>query len=147
MFGSDAYLLAQIANGEPDGSTDGYDMTWISPALRPLVERLLAASSNERRGIWNEFLARGFERSPTLQTTPEPERPSGAVIAPMEPSSPPNPPAPTAVTPYPGRAGAERGVKMTRALDVEPREIEWLWAGRVPLGMMTIICSRPTRKI
>ena len=78
MFGSDAYLLAQIANGEPDGSTDGYDMTWISPALRPLVERLLAASSNERRAIWDEFLARGFERGPTLQTTPEPERPSRA---------------------------------------------------------------------
>src|ERR1700678_3261269 len=110
MFGSDAYLLAQIANGEPDGSTDGYDMTWISPALRPLVARLLAAGSNERRAIWDEFLARGFESGPTLQTTLEPARPSRAIVAPMEPPSPPHPPEPTAVTPYPGRAGTERGV-------------------------------------
>jgi hypothetical protein len=102
MFGSDAYLLAQIANGEPDGPTDGYDMTWISPALRPLVERLLAASSNDRRAIWDEFLARGFERDPTLQATPEPERPSRAVIAPMEPSSPPNPPGADAGHPISG---------------------------------------------
>jgi putative DNA primase/helicase len=143
MFGSDTYLLAQIANGEPDGSTDEYDMTWISPALRPLVERLLAAGSNERRAIWDEFLARGFERAPTLQTAPEPGPPSGAVVAPMEPPSPPNPPEPTPVTPYPGRAGSERGVRMTRALDVEPREIEWLWAGRVPLGMMTMFAGDP----
>ena len=118
MFGSDAFLLAQIANGEPDGSTDGYDMTWISPALRPLVERLLAAGSNERRAIWDDFLARGFERGPTLQATPEPEPATGTVVAPMEPTSPPVSPEPTAVTPYPSRAGAERGVRMTRALDV-----------------------------
>jgi putative DNA primase/helicase len=143
MFGSDAFLLAQIANGEPDGSTDGYDMTWISPALRPLVERLLAAGSNERRAIWDEFLARGFERAATLRATPDADPASVAVVAPMEPASPPVPPEPTAVTPYPGRAGSERGVRMTRALDVEPREIEWLWAGRVPLGMMTMFAGDP----
>ena len=32
---------------------------------------------------------------------------------------------------------------MTRALDVEPREIDWLWAGRVPLGMMTMFAGDP----
>ena len=32
---------------------------------------------------------------------------------------------------------------MTRALDLEAREIEWLWAGRVPLGMMTLFAGDP----
>ena len=33
--------------------------------------------------------------------------------------------------------------RMTRALDLEAREIEWLWAGRVPLGMMTLFAGDP----
>jgi hypothetical protein len=32
---------------------------------------------------------------------------------------------------------------MTRAVDFEPREIEWLWTGRVPLGMMTLFAGDP----
>jgi putative DNA primase/helicase len=32
---------------------------------------------------------------------------------------------------------------MTRALDFEPCEVEWLWAGRVPLGMMTMFAGDP----
>ena len=61
----------------------------------------------------------------------------------MEPPPPPEFPAPTPVTQYPPPAQSERGVRMTRALDVEPREIDWLWAGRVPLGMMTMFAGDP----
>jgi putative DNA primase/helicase len=37
----------------------------------------------------------------------------------------------------------EPSVRMTRAVDLEAREIEWLWAGRVPLGMMTLFAGDP----
>jgi hypothetical protein len=34
-------------------------------------------------------------------------------------------------------------VKMTRASDVAIREVDWLWAGRVPLGMITMFAGDP----
>ena len=37
----------------------------------------------------------------------------------------------------------ERRVKLTCAADLEPREVEWLWAGRVPLGMITMFAGDP----
>jgi putative DNA primase/helicase len=33
--------------------------------------------------------------------------------------------------------------RMTRAVDFQAREIDWLWAGRVPLGMMTLFAGDP----
>ena len=32
---------------------------------------------------------------------------------------------------------------MTCAFDLEPRDVEWLWAGRVPLGMITMFAGDP----
>jgi putative DNA primase/helicase len=37
----------------------------------------------------------------------------------------------------------EPSVRMTRAVDLEARDIEWLWAGRVPLAMMTLFAGDP----
>jgi AAA domain len=37
----------------------------------------------------------------------------------------------------------EHRVRLTRAFDLEPREVEWLWAGRVPLGMITMFAGDP----
>ncbi len=37
----------------------------------------------------------------------------------------------------------ENRVRMTCAFDLEPREVEWLWAGRVPLGMITMFAGDP----
>jgi putative DNA primase/helicase len=34
-------------------------------------------------------------------------------------------------------------VRLTCAFDLEPREVEWLWAGRVPLGMITMFAGDP----
>jgi hypothetical protein len=67
MFGSDAFLLARIANREPARSLDEYDLSRISPALRTLAERLIVAGHLERRAIWDEFLARGLEPMATVQ--------------------------------------------------------------------------------
>jgi len=88
MFGSDVFLLARIANGEPERSLARYDLSRISTALQPLAERLIAAGHLERRAIWDEFLARGFERAPTPGATPEPKPTADAVAEPIEPSPP-----------------------------------------------------------
>ena len=37
----------------------------------------------------------------------------------------------------------EARVRLTCAVDLEPREVEWLWAGRVPLGMITMFAGDP----
>jgi hypothetical protein len=37
----------------------------------------------------------------------------------------------------------ESRVRLTCAFDAEPREVEWLWAGRVPLGMITMFAADP----
>ncbi len=64
-------------------------------------------------------------------------------VAPIERSPLPDFPAPLAATECWEPAESKHGVRMTRALDLEPREIEWLWAGRVPLGMMTMFAGDP----
>ena len=50
MFGSDVFLLARIANRGPEGSLDDFDMSRISPALRPLAERLIVAGHDRATG-------------------------------------------------------------------------------------------------
>ena len=37
----------------------------------------------------------------------------------------------------------ESRVRLTCAFDAEPREVEWLWAGRVPIGMITMFAGDP----
>jgi hypothetical protein len=37
----------------------------------------------------------------------------------------------------------ERRVKLTCAVDLESRDVDWLWEGRVPLGMITMFASDP----
>ncbi len=143
MFGSDVSLLARISDRQPEGSLAGCDLSRVSPALRPLAERLIVAGHLERRAIWAEFLARAFERPPIPRAAPEPEPAADAAIEPMEGQSPPDPPSPAPPAQHPEPAGSERGVRMTRALDLEPREIDWLWAGRVPLGMITMFAGDP----
>jgi putative DNA primase/helicase len=61
----------------------------------------------------------------------------------MDPPRPPSSLAPMPVTQSPPPARSDHGVRMTRALDVQPREVDWLWTGRVPLGMMTMFAGDP----
>ena len=147
MFDADALLLARIASGEPGESSAHYDLSLISPELLSLAGQLIVASPVERRDIWDEFLARAVDRAPIVATTPEPELEPAAdaygVFEPIDPTSPPSPLALAPVTQSPPPAQSETGVKMTRALDVQSREIGWLWTGRVPLGMMTMFAGDP----
>src|SRR5580692_10079606 len=38
---------------------------------------------------------------------------------------------------------SENRVRLTCAFDLEPRDVEWLWSGRVPLGMITMFAGDP----
>jgi hypothetical protein len=42
-----------------------------------------------------------------------------------------------------GETESENRVRLTCASDLEPREVEWLWVGRVPLGMITMFAGDP----
>ena len=38
---------------------------------------------------------------------------------------------------------AKSGPVLVRMADVEPREVKWLWPGRIPLGRITLLVGRP----
>ncbi len=143
MFGSDALLLAKLAGCAVETEAHGCDLSRVSSVLRPLAERLLAASKSERQAIWNEFLAGrlGQVHARAGVAALEP------TVGPVQqfaflPSGLPDRTA-AAVAPRKGTAEAELGVKMTCVEQFEPREVEWLWADRVPLGMITMFAGDP----
>jgi len=112
-----------------------YDLSRVSPSLRPLAERLLAAGPRERQAIWDDFLAGRFGQAVTTRAAPATDSaPVAPCAVPMNTPLCPSAPAPTA---------RGRGVKMTCAIDLEPRDVEWLWPGRVPLGMITMFAGDP----
>jgi hypothetical protein len=144
MFSNDAILLAQLANRGSNDSARRYDLSRVSPRLRPLAERLVAAGPRERQGIWDDFLAGQFGQ---VLTTPapsvtEPLSPAPTAIPPIEPPSPPER-KPVSVTARHEPIASGRGVKIRCALDLEPRDVDWLWPGRVPLGMITMFAGDP----
>lgn len=47
----------------------------------------------------------------------------------------------TPVQPSPGKGG--RKLVVVNLADVQPRPVEWLWPGRVPLGKLTVIAGEP----
>jgi hypothetical protein len=139
MFRSDAILLSKLAGCGTAIPGPGCDLSRASAAFRPLAERLLAASISERQAIWNDFLARRIgelcRTSPAQEPKPEPVQQRATL--PLQPPATP----PAAIAPRP--AAAERGVRITCALQFEPREVEWLWSDRVPLGMITMFAGDP----
>ncbi len=151
MFGADAFLLAKLAGCGTTAPGAGTDLSRASPALRPLAERLLGASVSERQAIWNEFLAERIgqcsaaaarsdsELGPVQQSTivgSAGASPSQAQTAGLAEASP------CRAEPA-ERAVAESGVRMRCVGQFEPREVEWLWADRVPLGMITLFAGDP----
>jgi putative DNA primase/helicase len=123
MFRSDASLLASLAGCAPDIRDSGYDLSRASAAFRPVAERLLAAGHSQRQAIWDEFLARCSAQAGVSAAGPESN---------LDQSVAHHSPAVT-----------ERGVRMTCVTQFEPRKVEWLWANRIPLGMITILAGDP----
>ena len=138
MFASDAYLLAKLAGFGSEILGPGYDLSRASSAFRPLAERLLAASIEERQAIWIEFLARSSGQA-VADRTAAPESKQEPVRLPAEPTEK----AAAAVSAPREPAEPERGVRMKCVVEFEPRDVEWLWADRVPLGMLTMFAGDP----
>jgi len=141
VFGSDAFVLAQLANCRTVDLGPGFDLSRVSRDLRPLAERLLAVGRRERQAIWDEYVAGRFSESWTVPA-PGPELvPSAPSAAPL--FEPRCPAARVSVAPRHDPAAPDCGVRMTCAVDLPPRDVEWLWSGRVPLGMITMFAGDP----
>jgi hypothetical protein len=142
MFGSDALMLARLANCSRVHPDPAYVLSRVSARLRPLAERLLAVGPHERQDIWDEFLDDRCVEALTRQVTLEPIPPRSSAPQHMQVADS-RPSTALAVRPQQEPAARQRSVKLTCAIDVKQREIEWLWAGRVPLGMITMFAGDP----
>ncbi len=69
-----------------------------------------------------------------------PERTGGLALAHCIAAADPKGPAPE---PYTGSPAEGLPIRLTRAADVRVRSVEWLWDGRVPLGMLSLWAGPP----
>jgi putative DNA primase/helicase len=140
VFSSDILILTKLANFGWVNPDPEADLRCASPALRPLVERLLAVAYEKRQAIWDEFLAGRCGQALTAAGMPALESEPGPTGPQIEPACPPAAAA-TAAPHEP--AELKRGARITCAADIVRRDVEWLWPGRVPLGMLTMLAGDP----
>ncbi len=114
----DAWLTHRLLRGVPLNG----DLAHATAALRPIFERMAAAPLAERRGIAEDWL-RGRTDADFIQR---------AIVA-ADPDGP---------MPVPGSLLVP-DAKLTCAADITPREVQWLWRNRVPLGMLTTLSGDP----
>jgi AAA domain len=114
MFARDSTFLARLVKGNMNKDRAALDLPGLSPILQPVARRLLSALPPDRPPIWDDFLAGRLRPDPII------------------------PPAPTGRPVEP-----ERRVRLTCAVDLEPCAVDWLWSGRVPLGMITMFAGDP----
>ena len=110
----DAWVLARILTG---GSIDG-ELAGMSDAYRSLARTLLEREGKDRKAFFCNYLRQRKDADALL----------GAIEA-ADPRSPAPPPV---------RANARLPVRLTSAADIRVRAVEWLWDGRVPLGMLSL---------
>jgi hypothetical protein len=139
MLGTDSFILARVANGGVVGRGPD-ELSRVSAMFRPVVERLLAVSPEGRQRVWDDFLAGRLRPSPIIEAVHELEPPTAASSLEW---AVPDPPQPTPNHHGENAAEPERRVRLTCAVNLAPREVEWLWAGRVPLGMITMFAGDP----
>lgn len=129
MIASDVSFLARLMNERVPQDLGQDSLAGLSPDFQPVARRLLTARPHERQGIWEDFLAGCMRfdaiaevaRRPDVAMSPTPEQ-----------------------SPYPAPSDeSARRVKLTCAIDLKPRAIDWLWSGRVPLGMITMFAGDP----
>ena len=121
----DAWVIARLISGQ---SVNG-ELATVSEPFRPLAECLAKCRVEGRQYLWDGFLtAQSNHRDDIIRDVADadPEGPAPEELA-VDPPLKPN-----AIV-----------VKMTCAADVIPRKVEWLWHGRVPLGMLTLFAGDP----
>ena len=114
----DAWVMARLLPTAVNGQMEA-----VSAAFRPMARAMAARPRPERNGssrAWSGQPARttGLDRRSC--------RPEGAGTA-----------------PYTGTAADGLPIRLTRAADVRVRPVEWLWDGRVPLGMLSLWAGPP----
>jgi hypothetical protein len=121
----DAWLTHRLLRGVPLNG----DLALATAEFRPIVERMTAAPLADRRGIADEWLQGradadfikraivGADPEGPLPVTGSSRPPPGSLLAP--------------------------DAKLTCAADIAPREVQWLWRNRVPLGMLTTLSGDP----
>jgi putative DNA primase/helicase len=114
MFARDTSFLARLMSGNMDEDRAALDIPGLSPIFQPVARRLLTALPRDRPPIWDDFLAGRLRPDPII-----PHSATGRLIEPP------------------------RRVRLTCAVDVEPCAVDWLWSGRVPLGMITMFAGDP----
>ncbi len=138
MLGRDSFFLARLVNGGVVGQAQA-DLSRVSEMFRPVAERLLAVPPEQRQRVWDNFLAGRLRPSPIVEAAPERETQNAASA--QEPNGQPS--ADEATHDGESTAEPERRVRLTCAVNLQTREVEWLWAGRVPLGMITMFAGDP----
>lgn len=120
----DSWVIACLVSGR---SVNG-ELVTVSEPLRPLAERLAAMPLEDRQALWDGFLLGQPDRDEIIRTVAgaDPVGPAPEDLGPAESGQPTGP-----------------VVKLIRAADIEPRPVEWLWKGRVPLGMLTLFAGDP----
>lgn len=130
----DAWVLARLMAGLTVG---GVDLVPMSPVWRRLADRLAIARSEQRAAMLDGYLA---------------GRPDGDAIVIAVANSDPTGPPPLSVEAHRGATAAGTAAaaaspvttaQLIRAADITPRDVEWLWSGRVPLGMLSLWSGDP----
>jgi putative DNA primase/helicase len=153
----DARILGRLRNGLAKPS----DLSDASPNFLPVARRLFLAPLTARHGMTDEWL-RGCDdaeaiRRAAIDTDSMGPAPAKAELPPgrgapqvvdvmrrppvIEPD--PRPPAPARADPAAKGRPIVPGVRLNCCADIVPRELEWLWAGRVPIGMLTMFAGDP----
>jgi hypothetical protein len=135
MLVRDISFLARLVSGSMHEDSEREDLAGLSPIFQSVARRLLTVRPHEYQAIWDDFLAGRLRADPISVVAVEPA--PADETAPVR-SQPRLSTAPTARAVEPGRR-----VRMTCAVDLEPRAVDWLWAGRVPLGMITMFAGDP----
>jgi putative DNA primase/helicase len=120
----DAWVFARLVAGQ---AING-DLATVSESLRPLAERLASTPPEGRQSLWDGFLLGQPDRDDIIRHVAGSD-PTGPAPGPLAVGEPGKPTAPV--------------VKLICAADIEPREVEWHWDGRVPLGMLTLFAGDP----
>jgi putative DNA primase/helicase len=140
MFARDTAFLNRLAGGQFDAGEPVHELAQLSPKFEPWARRLLSALPDERQLIWDEFLAASYqaEHDACLRVGLD-----GAGSSDGQEVRSNQTHARSLVIPASTGAEVGRRLRLTRAVDLTPRSVEWLWSGRVPLGMITMFAGDP----
>ena len=117
----DVWVMSRLLADLPvDGQVEA-----VSAAFRPLARAMAARDRPERKRFFASVLGGRPDAAAWL-----------CAVTAVDPKGP-------APEPYTGTAADGLPIRLTRAADVRVRAVEWLWDGRVPLGMLSLWAGPP----